>query len=57
MQIEHRGLYLTMSQQLLNRMQMGAGLQEMRRKGMSQRMDGGVWKIQLLADLDDQALQ
>ena len=40
-QVDHRGIDLFVSKELLDRVEMCAGLQQMRGKGMAQRMDGG----------------
>jgi hypothetical protein len=38
-QVDHRGIDLFVSKELLDRVEMCAGLQQMRGKGMAQRMD------------------
>ena len=56
-QVDHRRIDLFMLKELLDRVEMCAGLQQMRGKGMAQRMDGRRREVKLLAGHDDEALQ
>ena len=56
-QVDHRGIDLFVPKELLDRVEMGAGLQQMGGKGMAQRMDGRRREVKLLAGDDDEALQ
>ena len=56
-QVDHRRIDLFMPKELLDRVEMCAGLQQMRGKAMAQRMDGRRREIKLLAGHDDEALQ
>ena len=56
-QIDHGGGDLLMAQQLLDRVQMGAGFQQMGRETVTQRMRGGRREIELLASRDQEPLQ
>ena len=56
-QVDHRGIDLFVPKELLDRVEMCAGLQQMGGNGMAQRMDGRRREVKLLAGDDDEALQ
>jgi len=56
-QIDHGGLDLLVPQQLLDGVEMSAGFQEMGGEAVTQRMDRGGRKIELVADHGDEALE
>src|SRR5271157_6548883 len=57
MQVHHGGGDLFMTQELLDGVQMRAGLQEVGGKGMPQRMHGSCGEVELFAGHNDQALE
>ena len=52
-QVDHGRIDLFVPKQLLDRVEMCAGPQQMRGKGMAQRMDGRRREVKLLAGDDD----
>ena len=56
-EINHGGGDLLMAEQLLDGVQMRAGFEEMRGKGMTQRMDRSGGKVELFAGQDHEPLQ
>ena len=57
MQIHHGGINLFMAEQFLDRVQMCAGLEKMRREGMTKRMHRSSREVELFARHDDQPLE
>ena len=56
-QVDHGGGDLFMTEQFLNRVQMRAGFQQMRGKGMTQRMQFGGGEVELFARRDQEPLE
>jgi hypothetical protein len=56
-EIDHGGVDLLMAEEFLNRVQMSAGFEEMRGKGMAQGMDGSSRDVELIAGQDHEPLQ
>lgn len=56
-QVDHRGGNLFMTEQLLDRVQMGSGFQQVCGEAMAQRMHRRGRKIELFAGEDDEPLQ